>query len=793
MTGTSTSNSIKIYVNSGTFSLIIRDLTIQLPSDDQVAEYKSPAIGIFGNANVNIIISGTNNIRSAYGYGGIHKENNDTSNLTITSINGDGKQDGELTVKGGYYGAGIGGGRNQHGANISIKGGTIIAIGHVDGAGIGGGTHGDGYNIVIDGGKVSTRNHYDTSNNSAGIGGGLYGNGYDITINSGDVNAISGNEAAIGGGVCKNVTINGGKISVAGLRKAAGIGGSGGAENITINGGDISINHSSGAGIGTTGYNGNNAYCKNIYINGGTVKINGNENGWGGAGIGEGGFLDGIGGGNTEHIVISGGSLYIIPYKNADCIGGGSSSVENNAILPTNGQTPVENVYLTRIMISGTNKGSITRLRATKADYYGLNDVHLLEDKTTGAGVLHLYLPKDTITDEVTCGDKIYVGSITTKEDNTAIGRMRLKTVAVTFQDWDGTVLKSETVDYGEGATAPPNPTRDGYTFTGWDVAFDNVTSNLIVTAQYVINTYNVTFKDWDGTILKSEIVDYGEGATAPSNPTRDGYIFTGWDAVFDNITSDLTVIAQYTEIPIQDIDILDEAKMLDPSNADDMERLKELESIYKDRENVTVNIVADLNTHGDFKQNIDAISVVGAAFNAKQNETITLHFSKPAKNIVIDGTRYKTNNAVQFDIRLMKGETPLQDLDVPITITVPIPSGIKENNFWILHYHNNGDYEVITPKLNGDGTCTFTVADFSVFAFVNSVEANENEGNIIDDSISNDIGTTETSTDPQGTSNTPKTGDKSNMMNWIIVAGLSVTAIIIVLLLRRKYAKDIR
>ena len=122
---------------------------------------------------------------------------------------------------------------------------------------------------------------------------------------------MSGHEAAIGGGLGKNITINGGKVSATGIRNASGIGGSLGAENITINGGDISINHSSGAGIGTTGYNEYNAYCKDIYINGGTIKINGNVNGWGGAGIGEGGFLDGIGGGHTEHIVISGGSCFL--------------------------------------------------------------------------------------------------------------------------------------------------------------------------------------------------------------------------------------------------------------------------------------------------------------------------------------------------------------------------------------------------------------------------------------------------------------------------------------------------
>jgi len=373
-------------------------------------------------------------------------------------------------------------------------------------------------------------------------------------------------------------------------------------------------------------------------------------------------------------------------------------------------------------------------------------------------------------------------GKATTVTSNiAAVTVLTIKNCTVTFKDWNGNMIKSETVNYGEAATAPPNPTRNGYTFTGWDVAFDNVKSDLTVIAQYIINNYTVTFKDWDGTILKSETVNYGEAATAPPNPTRNGYIFTGWDTVFDNIASDLTVTAQYAKMPIQDVDILDEAKALDPSNADDMEKLKELESIYKDRENVTVNITADPNTHGDFKQNIDAISVVGAAFNAKQNETITLHFSKPANNVVIDGTRYKTNNAVQFDIRLMNGATPLQNLDVPVTITVPIPSGVQESNFWILHYHNNGDYEVITPKLNGDGTCTFTVANFSVFAFVNGVEESENGGTVT------------VSTDPKSTSNAPKTGDETNVINWLLVAAMSAIAITIILILHRKYTGDIR
>ena len=116
----------------------------------------------------------------------------------------------------------------------------------------------------------------------------------------------------------------------------------------------------------------------------------------------------------------------------------------------------------------------------------------------------------------------------------------------VTFKDWDGTVLKTQEVQYGGDAEAPADPTRVGYTFTGWDKAFTNIMADLVVTAQYSINTYTVTFKDWNGTVLKTQEVQYGGDAEAPADPTRVGYTFTGWDKAFTNITADLVVTAQY-------------------------------------------------------------------------------------------------------------------------------------------------------------------------------------------------------------------------------------------------------
>ena len=121
----------------------------------------------------------------------------------------------------------------------------------------------------------------------------------------------------------------------------------------------------------------------------------------------------------------------------------------------------------------------------------------------------------------------------------------------VIFVDYDGSVLKTETVAGGNSATAPANPTRVGYQFTGWDKSFTNITSDLTITAQYAILTFTVTFKDWDGSILKTQTVNYGGAALAPTGMNREGYTFTGWDIVFYNVTSDLIVNAIYSEIII--------------------------------------------------------------------------------------------------------------------------------------------------------------------------------------------------------------------------------------------------
>ena len=117
----------------------------------------------------------------------------------------------------------------------------------------------------------------------------------------------------------------------------------------------------------------------------------------------------------------------------------------------------------------------------------------------------------------------------------------------VTFVDKDDNVLKEEKVKWDEAATAPSAPSWEGHTFTGWDTDFNHVKSDLTVKPIYDTKLYTVRFIDWNGKELKAEKVEYGAGATAPKAPEREGYTFAGWDKAFDLITEDLTVKATYT------------------------------------------------------------------------------------------------------------------------------------------------------------------------------------------------------------------------------------------------------
>lgn len=104
------------------------------------------------------------------------------------------------------------------------------------------------------------------------------------------------------------------------------------------------------------------------------------------------------------------------------------------------------------------------------------------------------------------------------------------KQISYSFVDWDGTSLKSGTVDYNTAPTAPANPSRTGYTFTGWSPAVGAITSTAKYTAQYKINTYTLTVTaGTGGDVSGGGTYNYGSTATLTATP-KAGYRFVKWN-----------------------------------------------------------------------------------------------------------------------------------------------------------------------------------------------------------------------------------------------------------------------
>ena len=117
-------------------------------------------------------------------------------------------------------------------------------------------------------------------------------------------------------------------------------------------------------------------------------------------------------------------------------------------------------------------------------------------------------------------------------ENVTITAKWKVNSYTITFDTVGGSEIAPITQDYGTAITAPADPTREGYTFIGWDMEIPTTmpAENMIVTAQWEINRYTITFDTAGGSEIASITQDYGTQITAPADPTREGYTFVGWD-----------------------------------------------------------------------------------------------------------------------------------------------------------------------------------------------------------------------------------------------------------------------
>ena len=86
---------------------------------------------------------------------------------------------------------------------------------------------------------------------------------------------------------------------------------------------------------------------------------------------------------------------------------------------------------------------------------------------------------------------------------------------------------------------------------TAWDYASDKVTDNITLYAKWTANTYTITFDTTGGSEIAPITQDYGTVITAPADPTREGYTFKGWDREIPATmpAENMTLKAQWKDI----------------------------------------------------------------------------------------------------------------------------------------------------------------------------------------------------------------------------------------------------
>ena len=145
ITGKSDKNIVTIDTSKGDVDVTFDDLKIDVSgkvkvdgSGDSPAQESKAAVTVKGDHDATIELDGDNKLKSGSGNAGLEKNGHESSGkLTIKDDKG---KDGSLTAEGGGDGgAGIGGGAERTGSNITIRGGTIEAVGGAGAAGIGDG------------------------------------------------------------------------------------------------------------------------------------------------------------------------------------------------------------------------------------------------------------------------------------------------------------------------------------------------------------------------------------------------------------------------------------------------------------------------------------------------------------------------------------------------------------------------------------------------------------------------------------------------------------------------------
>ena len=167
-------------------------------------------------------------------------------------------------------------------------------------------------------------------------------------------------------------------------------------------------------------------------------------------------------------------------------------------------------------------------------------------------------------TDSIEYGDTIAVIAEPTKEgytfsgwseipetmpanDVSVSGKFTINGYTVTYVV-EGEVFHTDTITFGSQITSIKNPVKEGHTFAGWgDVPEFMPAKDLTITGTFIINSYRITYTV-DGIEHHTDSIEYGDTIAVIAAPVKEGYSFSGWSEIPETMpANDVSVSGKFT------------------------------------------------------------------------------------------------------------------------------------------------------------------------------------------------------------------------------------------------------
>ena len=269
---------------------------------------------------------------------------------------------------------------------------------------------------------------------------------------------------------------------------------------------------------------------------------------------------------------------YLIEGRNDrnDCALIDSIVIDSTQVLQVRVELPPETLSL-----PGTVEGTFrTTAPADAKTVVYISGMNVVDTVDSGGSFILTGLPAGTyqfhfltLTDSAAQSDSTL--SITAEAGRTVtIGS--IFSLAYSGNGSDSGTVPVDTIAYetGDSAEVMPNAgglVKTGHTFDGWNTAPDgNGTAyqpgvkiaigdtDLLLYAQWTLNSYRVSFDTRGGSTVPDQVVRFGDTIEAPPEPARTGYTFGGWfaDSAFTGewvfsgttVTADTTLYARWLQ-----------------------------------------------------------------------------------------------------------------------------------------------------------------------------------------------------------------------------------------------------